>query len=157
MRKEWRGELPGGRKNQGTIRTHFTGAKLAPAPTTQGHRGQEVVYTFRAEMKLKAAETIKMTLGEGAARIANCTYHVHPHRENAWRVYRPSLSVRCTATTYRPSPRWQRSCCNRRGGRVGTSGRWGPSGARYRRGQWMTRGDTKLLFPMVPKVLAGTQ
>ena len=41
--KKSEGELPGGGKDSSRVRAHFTGAALAPAPTTQGHRGQEVV------------------------------------------------------------------------------------------------------------------
>ena len=78
VRKEWGAEPPGGRKNTGTVRAHCTGATLAPAPTTQGHRGQEVVYTFQEEMTLKAAEAIKRILDGGwhawpTARIT-CTH-----------------------------------------------------------------------------------
>ena len=62
----------------------FTRAALTPAPTTQGHRGQELVYTFREEMTLKAAEAIKMVLDEGTAFMANRTYHVHPHTVDTW-------------------------------------------------------------------------
>ena len=78
VRRESGGELPGGEKDASGVRAHFTRAAFAPAPTTQGHRGQEVVYTFREEMTLKAAEAIKMALHEGAACMANRTYHVHP-------------------------------------------------------------------------------
>ena len=62
VRKELGGELPGGGKGTGPLRAHFTGAILAPAPTTQGHRWQEVVYTFRQEMNLRATEAFKMAL-----------------------------------------------------------------------------------------------
>ena len=79
VRKEQGGELPRGRRDASVVRTQFTSAVLAPAPTTQRHRGQEVVYAFREEMTLKAAETIEMALDEGAARMANRTYHVHLH------------------------------------------------------------------------------
>ena len=66
------------------MRAQFTWAALSPAPTTQGHRGQELVYTFREEMTLKAADAIKMALDEGAACMANCTYHVPPHTGDRW-------------------------------------------------------------------------
>ena len=79
VRKEWGGELQGGEKDTSGVPAYFMRATLTPAPTTQGHRGQEVVYTFREEMKLKAAEAIKMAQDEGAACMANRTYHVHPH------------------------------------------------------------------------------
>ena len=62
------------------VYAHFTRAALGPAPTTQGHRGQEVVYAFLEKMTLNAAEAIKMAPDEGAARMAVRTYHVHPHR-----------------------------------------------------------------------------
>ena len=76
-RKDWGVGLPGGGKDTSRVRARFTRAALTPAPTTQGHRGQEVVYTFREEMTLKAAEAIRMALDEGAARMADRTYHVH--------------------------------------------------------------------------------
>ena len=79
VRKEWGGELPGGGQYASGVRAQFTRAALAPAPTTQGHRGQELVYMFSEEMTLKAAEAIKMVLGDGAACMAYRTYHVHPH------------------------------------------------------------------------------
>ena len=84
VRKEWGGELPGGEKDTSGLRAQFKRATLTPAPTTQGDRGQEVVYTFREEMRLKAAEAIRMALDEGAACMANCTYHVHPHTGDTW-------------------------------------------------------------------------
>ena len=62
----------------------FTRAPLTPAPTTQEHRGQELVYTFSEEMTLKAAEAVKMVLNEGAECMANRTYHVHPHTGDTW-------------------------------------------------------------------------
>ena len=39
---------------------------------------------FREEMTLKAAEAIKNALDEGAACMANRTYHVHPHTGDTW-------------------------------------------------------------------------
>ena len=84
VRKEWGGELPGGGKDASVVRAHFTMAVLAPAPTTQEHRGQEVVYAFRKEMTRKAAEAIKMALDEGEALMANQEYHVHPHTRYTW-------------------------------------------------------------------------
>ena len=42
------------------------------------------MYTFSEEMTLKAAEAIKMVLDEGAACMANRTYHVHPHTGDTW-------------------------------------------------------------------------
>ena len=46
VRKELGGEPPGGEKDARGVRAQFTRAALSPAPTTQGHQGQEVVYTF---------------------------------------------------------------------------------------------------------------
>ena len=59
-------------------------AHTSQAPTTQVHRGQEMVYAFRDEMTLRAAEAIKMALDEEAARMANRTYHVHLHTGDTW-------------------------------------------------------------------------
>ena len=141
-RKEWGAELPGSGKNTSTLRAHFLGATLAPEGTTKERRGQEAVYTFGEEMTLKAAEAFKMAPDEGAARMANCTYHVHTHtgdtwhyafpRKTAWRVYRPCWSVCGRTTTYQPSPRWQKSERERRerwsrGEGQGCSGQSGPS------------------------------
>ena len=84
VRKEWGGELPGGGHDASGVRAQFTRAALTPAPTTQGHRGQELVYTFTEEMTLKAAEAIKMVLDEGTACMGNRTYHVHPHTGDTW-------------------------------------------------------------------------
>ena len=66
------------------MHAQFTRAALTRAPATQGHRGQELVYTLTEEMTLKAAEAIKMVLDEGAACMANRTYHVHPHTGDTW-------------------------------------------------------------------------
>ena len=46
VRNEWGGELPGGGHEASSVRAQFTGAALTPVPTTQGHRGQRLVYTF---------------------------------------------------------------------------------------------------------------
>ena len=89
VRKESGGELPGGEQDASGVRAQFTRAALSPAPTTQGHRGQEVVYTFREKMTLKAAEAIKMTLDGRAACMANCTYHVHPDTGDTWHYVFP--------------------------------------------------------------------
>ena len=72
------------------MRAQFTRAALSPAPRTQGHRGQELVYTFSEEMTLKAAEAIKMVLDEGAECMANCTYHVHPDKGDTWHYAFPA-------------------------------------------------------------------
>ena len=82
VRKEWGVELPGGGQDASGVRTQFSRAALSPPPTTQGHRGQELVYTFSEERTLKAAEAIKIVLDEGARCMANRTYHVHPHTED---------------------------------------------------------------------------
>ena len=62
VRNEWGGELPGGGHEASSVRAQFTRAALTPAPTTQGHRGQGLVYTFGKEMTVRAAEAIKMVL-----------------------------------------------------------------------------------------------
>ena len=46
VRNEWGGVLRGGGKNTGMVRAHFMDATLASAPSMQGQRRQEVVYTF---------------------------------------------------------------------------------------------------------------
>ena len=84
VRNEWGGELPGGGHQASGVRAQFTRAALTPAPTTQGHRRQGLLYTFGEEMLLKAAEAIKMVLDEGTACMANRTYHVHPHTGDTW-------------------------------------------------------------------------
>ena len=84
VRREWGGELPGGEQDASGVRAKFTTAALSSAPTTEGHRGQELVYTFREEMTLKAAESIKMALDEEVACMTNGTYHVHPHTGDTW-------------------------------------------------------------------------
>ena len=89
VRNEWGGELPGGGQGASSVRAQFTRAALLPAPTTQGHRGQGLVYTFGEEMTLKAAEAIKMVLDEGTACMANRTYHVHPHTGDTWQYAFP--------------------------------------------------------------------
>ena len=96
-------------------------------------------------MTLKAAEAIKMMLDEGAARIT-CTRIqrtrgiVHSRGKTAWREYRPCRSGCGRATTYWPSPRWQK-CASvereewSRQERQGQSGQWGPSGAQGTTGE----------------------
>ena len=46
VRNDWGGELPGGGHEASGVRAQFTRAALTPAPTTQGHWGQGLVYTF---------------------------------------------------------------------------------------------------------------
>ena len=84
VRNECGGELPGGGHEASGVRAQFTRAALTPAPTTQGDRGQGLVYTFGEEMTLKAAEAIKMVLDEGTACMAKRTYDVHPHIGDTW-------------------------------------------------------------------------
>ena len=69
VRKGWGGELPGGGLEASSVRTQFIGAALTPAPMTQGHRGQGLVYKFGEEKTLKAAEAIKMVLDGGTTCI----------------------------------------------------------------------------------------
>ena len=78
VRNELGGELPGRGHDASGVRAQFTRAALTPAPTTQGHRGQELVYTFREAMTLKAAEAIKMVLDKTTACMANRTYQCAP-------------------------------------------------------------------------------
>ena len=141
---------------------HTSQGQLAPALTTQGQRGQEVVCTFREEMTLKAAKAIKMALDEGVARMANRTYHVHPYRGDTWHYGFPGEDG---MESIAPLPE-----CERQGNDVsalakvaeesvrekGTAeqGTWTVGSirrSRYRRGQWMTREDTKVIFPVATK------
>ena len=89
VKNEWGGELPGGGQDASGVQRQFTRAALSPAPTTQGHRAQELMYTFSKEMTLKAAEAIKMVLDEGAACMAHRTYHVHPDTGDTWHCALP--------------------------------------------------------------------
>ena len=167
VKKEWGGELPGGGKDASVVRAHFTRAALAPAPTTQGHRGQEVVYAFREEMTLKVAEAIKMALDEGAAHMANRTYHVHPHTGDTWHYAFPGKDSmesiaplqECdrhrneVSALARVAEEWVRET----GG--SEQGTWtvGIRRARYRRGEWMTQEDTNGIFPVATKGPAAAQ
>ena len=105
------------------MRAHFTGAMLTPAPTTQGPSAQEVVYTFREQMMLKAAEAIQTALDGGAARMANRTYRMHPHIGDAWH-YRfagddsmesrlPLPECERQGNNISASPKWQKNGCGR--------------------------------------------
>ena len=168
VRKGWGGELPGGRQDASGVRAQFTRAALSPAPTTQGHRGQELVYTFSEEMSLKAAEAIKMVLDEGAECMANCTYHVHPHTGDTWHYASPGED-RLETIVALPE-------CERQGAEISAlarvaekwvretggeeHGKWAVGAirpARYRRGEWMTREDTKAIFPVATKGPAAAQ
>ena len=114
---------------------------MSPAPRTQGHQGQELVYTFGEGMTLKAAEAIKMVLDERAACMANRTYHVHPHTGDTWHYAFPEddgmgsvaslpKCVRGKALRYRPSSEWPKNGCERREVRSTENGQWGPFGVR---------------------------
>ena len=147
------------------MRAHFTRAALTPAPTTQGHRGQEVVYTFREEMTLKAAEAIKMALDERAACMAN---HVHPHTGDTWHYAFPGEDGMGSIA---PLPECERQgheisalakvaedrVRETRGVEQGTSAVGTIWRARYRKGEWMMREDTKVIFPVATKVSAAAQ
>ena len=159
VRDEWGGELPGGRHDASGVRAQFTRAAFTPAPTTQGHRGQELVYTFREEMTLKAAEAIKVVLDEGTACLAKRTYHVHPHTGDTWQYTFPGEDG---MESIAPLPE-----CGRQGAQISALARvaeewvletggvehekWAVEGirrARCRRGEWMTREDTKAIIPV---------
>ena len=149
------------------MRAHFMRAALTPAPTTQGHREQEVVYTFREEMTLKAAEAIKMALDEGAACMANRTYHVQPHTGDTWHYAFPGEDVTESRAPAGVSEAGQRDIGPRqasRGMRVGDGkSRAGDMGvgairrARYCRGERRTWQDTKVIFPVATKGPAAAQ
>ena len=118
------GGLPGGETYASGVRAHFTRAALTPAPTTQGHWGQEVVYTFQEGITLKAAEAIKMALDEGSACMANCTYHVQPSTGDTWHYafpgddgmesIAPLGESERQGTRYEPSAKLQKNGCGRR-------------------------------------------
>ena len=150
------------------MRALLTRAALSPAPNTQGHRGQEVVYTFREEMTLKATEAIKMALDEGAACMAHRTYHVHPNTGDTWHYVFPGEDC---MESVAPLPE-----CERQGNEISAvaevaeewvretegveQGTWAVGvirRARYRRGEWMTREDTKAIFPVATKGPAAAQ
>ena len=168
VRKGWGGELPGGGEDATGVREHFTRAALAPAPTTQGHKGQEVVYAFREQMTLKAAEAVQRALDEGAASKANRTYHAHPHTGNTWYY---AFFREEGMESIAPLPE-----CDRQGNEVSTLARvaeewvretggaeqvtWTVGAirrARYRRGEWMTQEDTNLIFPVATRGPAAAQ
>ena len=168
VRKVWGGELPGGEQDASEVRAQFTRAALSPAPRTQGHRGQELVYTFREEMTLMAAEAIKMVLDEGAACMANHTYHVHPHMGETWHYAFPGEDGMGSIVSL-PE-------CERQGAEISALARmpeeWvratggvehGKSvvgairHARYHRGDLMTREDTKAMLPVATRGPAAAQ
>ena len=168
VRREWGGELPAGEQDASGVRAQFTRAALSPAPTTQGHRGQELVYTFSEEMTLKVAEAIKMVLDKRAACMANCTYHVHPHTGDMWDYAFPGKdgmkSIASQPEYERQGPEISalaRVAEERVRGTGGVEhGKWAVGAirrARYRRGEWMTREDTKAIFPVATKGPAAAQ
>ena len=160
--------MPGGEKDASGGRAHFIRAALTPAPTMEGHRGQEVVYTFWEEMTLKAAEAIRITLDEGVAWMANRTYHVHPHTGDTWHY---AFAGGDGMESIAPRPQ-----CERQGNEISAlaevaeewvwetggvvQGTWAVGAirrARYRMGEWMTREDTKVIFPVATKGPAAAQ
>ena len=168
VRNEWGGELPGGGLEASSLRAQFTRAALTPAPTTQGHRGQGLVYTFGEEMTLKAAEAVIIVLDEGAACMANRTHHVHPHTGDMWQYAFPGDDDMESI-----APLLE---CERQGAEISALARvaeewvretggveqemWALGAirhARYRRGEWMTREDTKAIFPVATKGPAAAQ
>ena len=127
-----------------------------------------MVYTFREEMTLKAAEAIKMALDEGAPCMAHRTYDVHPHTGDTWHYAFPGEDGMEDIV---PLPE-----CERQGNEVSVlakvaedrvqetggveQGRWAVGAirrARYRRGGWMTREDTKMILPVATKGPAAAQ
>ena len=168
VRNERGGELPGGGHEASGVRAQFTMAALTPAPTTQGHRGQGLVYMLGEKMTLKAAEAIKMVLDEVTACMANRTYHVHPHTGDTWQYAFPRDDG---MESIAPLPE-----CERQGAEISALARvaeewvretggvehekWAVEAiwrARYRRGNWMTREDTKATFPVATKGPAAAQ
>ena len=166
VRRQWGGELPGGGQDASGVCAQFTRAVLTPAPTTQGHRGQELLYTFREEMTLKAAEAIKMVLNEGTACMANRRYHVHPHTGDTWHYAFPGEDGMESIVSL-PE-------CERQGAEISALARvakewvretggvehekWAVGAiwrARYHRGEWMKREDTKAIFPVATNGASG--
>ena len=168
VRKQWGGELPEGGQDASGVRAQFTRAALTPAPTSEGHRGHELVYTLSKQMTLKAAEAIRMVLDEGAACMANRTYHVHPHTGDTWHYVFPGDDG-MESVAYLPE-------CERQGNEISALARGAEEWvretggveheklaveairrARFGRGEWMTREDTKAIFPVATKQPAAAQ
>ena len=126
------------------------------------------MYTFSEEMTLKAAEAIKMVLDEGAACMPNRTYHVHPHMGDTWHYAFPrndgmesiASLPECErqGTDILALARVAEECVRETGGEE--HGKWAGGAirrARYRRGEWMTREDTKVIFPVATEGPAAAQ
>ena len=126
------------------------------------------MYTFSEEMTLRAAEAIKMVLDEGTSCMANRTYHVHSHTGDTWHYAFPGEGG-IESIVSLPE-------CERQGAEISalasvaeewvreTGGeehkKWAVGAnqrARYRRGEWMTREDTKAIFPVATKGPAAAQ
>ena len=117
---------------------------------------------------LQAAEAIKIVLDEGAACMANRTYHVHPHTGDTWHyAFLGEDSMESIASL--PE-------CDRQGAEIWALARvaeewvretggvehwkWAVGAirrTRYRRGEWMTREDSKAIFPVATKGPAAAQ
>ena len=117
---------------------------------------------FSEEMTLKAAEAIKMVLDEGAACMANSTYHVHPHTGDRWHYaflgddgmasiaslpecQRQGAEISALARVAEEWPR-ETGGVEHEKWAVGAIRR-----ARYRWAEWMTREDRKAIFPVATK------
>ena len=126
-----------------------------------------MVDTFRQEMTLKAAEAIKMALDEGAVCRAKRAYHVHPDTADTWHyaflgeggMEGIALLPKCAqqgndvSAIAKVAVEWIHEA-----GKIGEwgeeTGTWTVAAirrARYRRGEWTTREETKQIFPMVQK------
>ena len=123
---------------------------------------------FGEEMTLKAAEAIKMALDEGAVCMANRRYHVHPDTGHTWHhAFQGEDGMESIA----PLPE-----CERQGKEISALAKvaeewvretggveqetWAVGAirrARYRRGELMTREDTKAIFPVATKGPAAAQ
>ena len=156
-----------GRRGEGSCQEE-EGTQAGCAHTSQGQRsfqhplrrgtGSRRWCIRWGGMTLKAAEAIKMALDEGAARMANRTYHVHPYAGETWHYAFPGEEG---MESIAPLPE-----CDRQGKKVSFLARVAEEWvretggaeqvtltmgvirrARYRRGEWMTREDTKVVIP----------
>ena len=117
-------------------------------------------------MKLKASETIKMTLDDGAAHMANHTYHVHPHTGERMHCAFPgddsmegiSLLPECVlqdndiSALAKVAGEWEQEAGRTRT-REESGGGWKVAAiwrAMYGRGESMIGENTQQIFPMVP-------